>query len=148
MKDVSVIFCLYSLLGYYSFTVLLNRDMQRKILKYFIEYNRKNISTLIWNIIISLSKMSKFQFVHFYAHWRGLLFFVTVGHACSDFFKRNDYQSKDMNIHVVEKWQKFSISIFNDIILKIQLILDELSINHLRNVLISYMTANVQISIL
>ena len=139
MKDVSVIFCLYSLLGYYSFTVLLNLDpfkfcnmafwyyrpMQRKILKYFIEYNIKNISTLIRNIIISVSKMSKIQFVHFYAHWRGLLFFVTVGHACSDFFKRNDYQSKDMNIHVVERWQKFSISIFNDMLLKIQLILDE-----------------------
>ena len=77
LKDVSVIFCLYSLLGYYSFTVLLNLDpfkfcnmafrynrpMQRKILKYLIEYNIKNISTLIRNIIISVSKMSKIQFV-------------------------------------------------------------------------------------
>ena len=53
-------------------------------------------------------------------------FFVTVGHACSDFFKHNDYQSKDMNIQVVEKWQNFSISISNGIMLQIHLIPDAL----------------------
>ena len=57
-------------------------------------------------------------------------FFVTVGHACSDVFKHNDYQRKDMNIHVVQKRQNFSISLFNDVLLKIQLHVDELLLEY------------------